>query len=136
MSGASRERAIASLLSVQAGARLVSRSPTPRTEPLSAIYQVYARSRSLATHYSMGLDYADGLHLFFSSTTWREKIRLIGCIAVTKCGNVAKWSRLDRSLAANRFGGCGGGKRLQFFFLTKRMPNYVSAQQPGFVEAT
>ena len=52
-------------LSVQAGARLVSRSPTPRTEPLSAIFYLYARSRSLATHYSMGLSYADGLELFF-----------------------------------------------------------------------
>jgi hypothetical protein len=35
-------------------------------------------------------------------------IRLIGCIAVTQCGNVAKRSCLDRSDAANRFGGCSG----------------------------
>ena len=107
MSGTSCERAI-SPLSVQAGARLVSRSPTPRTEPLSAIYQVYARSRSLATHYSMGLGYADGLHLILVPQRGARMIRLAGCIAVTKCGNVAKRPCLDRSLAANRFGGYSG----------------------------
>jgi hypothetical protein len=46
----------------------------------------------------MGLGYADGLHLLFSSTTWREEIRLIGCIAVTKCGNVPNGPALTAAL--------------------------------------
>lgn len=56
----------------------------------------------------MGLGYADGLHLFLVPQRGARMMRLAGCIAVTKCGNVAKRPCLDRSLAANRSAAAAG----------------------------
>jgi hypothetical protein len=96
--------------SMQAGARLVSRSPTPRTEPLSVILYVYARSRSLATQLLVGIKaFADQFgpvwSCFAGLATWREDHTPRGlakrsCISLQPCCR-SLW-RLQRASNYNR----------------------------------